>query len=133
MANEFIARNGLIAQQSSVVSGSLIVTQGISGSFSGSGADLFNIPASGIVGLNLSQITSGSVSASISPNSGLRVNTNVTAPSFTGSLQGTASNSISASYAISSSYATTASYAANAGIDDLDYLLVTSFRTLYNY
>ena len=35
MANEFIARNGLIAQESSVVSGSLIVTQGITGSLFG--------------------------------------------------------------------------------------------------
>lgn len=48
-----------------------------SGSFSGSGANLFNIPASGITGLNLSQISSGSVSASISPQNGLQVNTNI--------------------------------------------------------
>ena len=100
------------------VTGSLIVTQGISGSFSGSGANLFNIPASGITGLNLSQISSGSVSASISPNSGLQVNTNVTATSFTGSLFGTASYvtgsvftsanpALSASYALSSSFAVT--------------------------
>ena len=148
MANEFIARNGLIAQESSVVTGSLIVTQGISGSFSGSGANLFNIPATGITGLNLSQISSGSVSASISPNKGLEVNTNVTATSFTGSLFGTASNSISASYtlsssytisssysdtsisasyAISSSYATTASYAANAGSGGTSLGLVQAF------
>jgi hypothetical protein len=66
-------------------------TGNFSGSFSGSGADLFNIPASSIVGLNLSQISSGSVSASISPDSGLEVNTNITATSFTGSLLGTAS------------------------------------------
>ena len=59
-----------------------------SGSFSGSGADLFDIPASGITGLNLSQISSGSVSASISPNNGLQINTNVTATSFTGSFTG---------------------------------------------
>jgi hypothetical protein len=45
-----------------------------SGSFSGSGANLFNIPASGITGLNLSQITSGSVSASVSPSYGFAVN-----------------------------------------------------------
>jgi hypothetical protein len=49
-----------------------------SGSFSGSGANLYDIPASGIVGLNLSQISSGSVSASISPDNGFRVNTNTT-------------------------------------------------------
>jgi hypothetical protein len=63
-------------------------TGSFTGSFTGDGAGLFNIPASGIVGLNLSQIVSGSVSASISPTSGLQVNTNVTAPSFTGSFTG---------------------------------------------
>jgi len=92
----------LIVSGSTVITGSLNVTQGISGSFSGSGANLFNIPASGITGLNLSQISSGSVSASISPNGGLQVNTNVTATSFTGSLFGTAS------FATTSSFATTA-------------------------
>lgn len=35
MANEFTARNGLIAQKDSVVTGSLIVTSGITGSLSG--------------------------------------------------------------------------------------------------
>jgi hypothetical protein len=61
--------------------------------------------------LNLSQISSGSVSASISPNRGLEVNTNVTATSFTGSFSGSLTGTFS----------------------ELDYLLVTSFRTLYNY
>lgn len=74
-----------------------------SGSFEGSGAGLTGIPASGIVGLNLSQIASGSVSASISPNDGFKVNTNseivgslsVTggvSGSFSGSFQGDGSN-----------------------------------------
>lgn len=40
------------------------------GSFSGSGANLYNIPATGITGLNLSQIATGSVTASVSPGSG---------------------------------------------------------------
>ena len=74
-------------------------TGNFSGSFSGSGANLSNIPASGIVGLNLSQISSGSFSASIS-DAGLLVNTRVVANSFTGSLQGTASwaqNAVTAS------------------------------------
>ena len=100
-----------------IISGSLFVTGGISGSFSGSGANLFNIPASGITGLNLSQISSGSVSASISEQNGLQVNTKVVAPSFTGSLFGTASNSTSASYALTSSYvqnAQSASYVLQA-------------------
>lgn len=52
------------------------------GVLSGSGANLFNIPASGIVGLNLSQIASGSFTASIA-NSKFRVNTN---SEITGSL-----------------------------------------------
>jgi hypothetical protein len=39
-----------------------------SGSFSGSGANLFNIPSTGITGLNLSQIATGSVTASVSPS-----------------------------------------------------------------
>ena len=38
-----------------------------SGSFSGSGANLNSIPASAITGLNLSQIATGSVTASVSP------------------------------------------------------------------
>ena len=46
-----------------------------SGSFQGSGASLTDIPASAIGGLNLSQIASGSFSASISQNGGLSVNT----------------------------------------------------------
>ena len=110
----FATTGSNIFRGNQLISGSLTVTQGVSSSFSGSGANLFNIPASAIVGLNLSQIVSGSVSASISPNSGLEVNTNVTATSFTGSLQGTASNSTSASYALTSSYSnnsTSASYA----------------------
>ena len=89
------------------VTGSVIATQGFTGSFSGSGANLSNIPASGIIGLNLSQISSGSVSASISPNNGLQINTNVTATSFTGSLFGTSSW---AEGSISSSFASTASF-----------------------
>ena len=49
MANEFIIKKGLISKANSVVSGSLIVTEGASGSFSGSfegdGSGLTNIPA----------------------------------------------------------------------------------------
>ena len=87
-----------------------------SGSFSGSGTNLFDIPASAIIGLNLSQITSGSYSASIS-DSGLLVNNTIVAPSFSGSLYGTSSwaeNSISSSYSITASYAQSSSYALSA-------------------
>jgi hypothetical protein len=86
-------------------------TGSFTGSFIGDGNGLFNIPASGIVGLNLSQIVSGSVSASISPDSGLQINTNVTATSFTGSLSGTASFAQTASYVET---AQTASYVLQA-------------------
>jgi hypothetical protein len=78
------------------------------GTFSGSGANLFNIPAAGIVGLNLSQIASGSVSASIAPDKGLLINTSVSASnftgSFTGSLTGIATSASYASFALTSSY-----------------------------
>jgi hypothetical protein len=35
MANEFVAKNGLISQNNTIVSGSLTVTQGITGSLQG--------------------------------------------------------------------------------------------------
>ena len=60
------------------ITGSLTIQNGASGSFSGSfqgnGSGLTDIPASGIVGLQLNQIASGSATASISPNLGLQVN-----------------------------------------------------------
>jgi len=49
-------------QGNATITGSLFL---FSGSYSGSGANLFNIPASAIVGLNLSQIATGSVTASV--------------------------------------------------------------------
>jgi hypothetical protein len=54
-----------------------------SGSFTGDGSSLTNVPASGIVGLNLSQIASGSATASIAPDKGFRVNVDT---EITGSL-----------------------------------------------
>jgi hypothetical protein len=62
----------------------------LSGSFTGSGAGLYNIPASGVTGLNLTQIADGSATASISNTNGLRVNTDT---EITGAL--TISGSIS--------------------------------------
>jgi len=59
-------------------SGDGVFSGSFSGSFEGNGSGLTDIPASGIVGLNLSQIASGSATASISPNGGLYVNTNIT-------------------------------------------------------
>ena len=73
------------------ITGSLRITEGVTGSFSGSfegdGSGITNISASSIVGLNLAQIASGSYTASIGA-SGLQVNTSA---SISGSLtvQGT--------------------------------------------
>jgi len=53
-----------------VFSGSINVTQGISGSFSGSGANLNSIPASAITGLSSTQIATGSITASVSTGTG---------------------------------------------------------------
>lgn len=47
------------------------------GSFVGDGSGIYNIPVSGVTGLQLDRIVNGSVSASISPSEGLRVNTDV--------------------------------------------------------
>jgi hypothetical protein len=110
-----------------------------SGSFFGDGSGLTNIPASGIVGLNLSQIASGSVSASISPNNGFVVNTNIDA---SGNI--TASGNISSSATItanafvgegsgilgiiSASYAITASHALNT-VDTSLFVTTGSFNT----
>jgi hypothetical protein len=68
-----------------------------SGSFSGNGNGLTNIPASSVVGLNLSQISSGSVTASVDPAYGFKVNANTTisgSTQITGSLGVTGSVSI---------------------------------------
>jgi cytoskeletal protein CcmA (bactofilin family) len=48
----------------------------ISGSFTGSGIGLYDIPASGITGLELNRISEGSATASISQANGLRINVN---------------------------------------------------------
>jgi len=57
--------------------GNLTVNNGtISGSFVGDGAGLYNIPATGVTGLQLDRIVSGSVSASLEDGD-LRVNTDV--------------------------------------------------------
>jgi hypothetical protein len=46
------------------------------GSFKGDGTALYNVPASGVTGLELNQIGQGSVTASITEATGLRINTN---------------------------------------------------------
>lgn len=64
-------------------SGRGVFSGSISGSFFGNGAGLTNISASSVVGLNLSSIGSGSVTASTDPAYGFRVNSN---SQFTGSV-----------------------------------------------
>jgi len=63
-------------------------TGSFTGSFIGDGSELYNIPASGVTGLNLSRISEGGVTASISETNGLVVNTNT---EITGSLTVTGS------------------------------------------
>jgi hypothetical protein len=52
------------------------ISGSFTGSFAGDGSNIINISASNIVGLNLSQIASGSFTASITPDTGFKVNTN---------------------------------------------------------
>jgi hypothetical protein len=74
----------VLGGQIDVTNGDIIVNTGnlsvdngtISGSFVGDGAGLYNIPSSGITGLNLDRITSGSVSASLEDGT-LKVNTDL--------------------------------------------------------
>jgi cytoskeletal protein CcmA (bactofilin family) len=58
------------------LTGSTAYIANVSGSFTGSGIGLYDIPASGITGLELNRISDGSATASISQANGLRVNTN---------------------------------------------------------
>jgi hypothetical protein len=112
VSGSFLSTGSLSQIGNAQITGSLTVSGSaiflVDGSYSGSGANLFDIPASGITGLNLSQIASGSVSASISPNQGLLINTSVSASnftgSFTGSLEGIATSASYAAFALTSSY-----------------------------
>ena len=56
------------------ITGSLIVSGSVSGSFKGDGSQLYNIPASGVTGLQLDKIVDGPYSASISSIRGFEVN-----------------------------------------------------------
>jgi hypothetical protein len=101
VSGSFLSTGSLSQIGNATITGSLTVSgSGISlaeGTFSGSGANLFNIPAAGIVGLNLSQIASGSVSAGISPNLGLVVNTKTT---ISGSTEITGSLGVTGSFSV---------------------------------
>jgi len=79
-----VINRGIISENSDLVltSGSNIYVENggiVSGSeIWGDGSHLINISVSGITGLELNKIVSGSVSASISPNRGLEINTDTT-------------------------------------------------------
>ena len=67
----------LSVSSSAEISGNLNVLGTLSGSFEGDGSQLTNIPASGVTGLNLTQIADGTATASISQVNGFNVNTNI--------------------------------------------------------
>lgn len=92
---------------SSDFSGDLNVSGIISGSFVGDGSSITNIPASGVTGLNLTQIADNSVTASISQTNGLRVNTNseiTGALKVTGTIYSNGQGLISGSSQLTGSY-----------------------------
>ena len=70
-----IEGNTITSVTISGLTGTTATIQNVSGSFTGSGQGLYNIPASGITGLELNRISEGSATASISEAGGLRVNT----------------------------------------------------------
>ena len=113
MANEFIARNGVIALANSSISGSLTVSGGITGSFSGSlvGSASYATTANSASYALTASYVSGSSGSSISASYALTASyaqNAVSASFFSGSI----SNAV---FATSASYAATASYALNAG------------------
>jgi hypothetical protein len=99
--NEFIARNGIIAQSNSTITGSLTVTNGITGSISG-------IATSASFAISASQAASA-VSSSFASNA---TSASFAALAATASYFLTSSVS-SASFATSASYAATSSFASN--------------------
>jgi hypothetical protein len=71
----------------STITGSLTVTGTVSGSFSGSGANLYDISASAINGLDLGGLASGSVTASVDSTNGFIVKSAESGSIFTGSIE----------------------------------------------
>jgi hypothetical protein len=125
-------------------SGNTLFTISTTGILSGSGAKLYNIPASGIVGLNLSQIASGSVSASISPDRGFIVNANseitgtliVTqgiTSSFSGSFQGDGSGLVIPASSITGlnlSQVATGSVSASVNVGNTNFQVISGSTSL---
>ena len=109
------------------ISGSLVV----SGSLTGDGSGLTNIQANSVVGLNLSQISSGSYSASISQNGGLSVNTSITASGYSGDGSGLINIPASSVTGLNLSQISSGSYSAsvseNGGLSVNTTVSATSF------
>jgi hypothetical protein len=103
VTGSIIATNGVTASLLGTASYALGGSGSFSGSFSGNGAGITNISASNIVGLTLSQITSGSVTASVDPINGFRVNAD---SKFTGSTQITGSLGVTGSISIDNTQGT---------------------------
>lgn len=71
VSSKWTGSNPLTRQSDVQITGSLAILGSVTGTeFTGSGAGLTNIPASGITGLNLSRIATGSVTASVDVSSG---------------------------------------------------------------
>lgn len=140
MANEFVARNGVIAQNNSIITGSLTVTAGITGSLLGtasyaitaSSADSFNVRTS-LTASNLlvsNTITAQTlvvqtITSSIEYSSG----SNIFGSLLTNTQQFTGSVNITGSLSVAGNIVNnlTASYASNANL--LDGLDSTVFAT----
>ena len=136
VSGSFLSTGSLSQIGNATITGSLSVSGSsislTNGSFSGSGANLYGIPASGITGLNLSQISSGSVSASIAPDKGLLINTSVSASNFTGSFTGSLTGiATSASFAYTASSAVSSYTASSAVNASASLISVTSSYSFY--
>jgi len=106
MPNEFLARNGLIAQNNSTISGSLNVTAGITGSLLGTAS--FAATASYLSGYVSPFPYTGSA---IISGSLIITGSSTSLFGYTGSLLGTATTASYVLNAVSASYATTAATA----------------------
>jgi len=116
MANEFVARNGVIALDDSQITGSLIVTNGITGSLFGTSSFATNALTASYAD-NVPATASFAVTASYAISASQAINSdNALTASYVQTAQ-TASyvlNAISASFASNANNATTASYVLNA-------------------
>ena len=115
MANEFVVRNGLLALDNSVISGSLTVTNGITGSFTGTASYAASaLSSSNSLTSSFSfqaANASNAVSASFATNASTAASASFTT---TASFAFQAANASSASFATSASFASNASTAASA-------------------